>query len=65
MKWVLIFALYSGGHLDTMQQAKFSTKEMCNAGAQQISKTFAGKADMFQYSCVPNSKQKEKGVHRA
>lgn len=60
MSWLLIFSLYSGGHLDTMQQAKFSTKEMCIAGASQISKTFSDKSDMFKWTCISLKKSKEK-----
>ena len=60
MSWLLIFTLYSGGHMDTMQQAKFSTKEMCIDGASQISKTFADKAEVFKWACIAVSKKNNK-----
>jgi hypothetical protein len=60
MAWLLIFALYSNGHLDTMQQVKFSTKEMCLQGASQIVAEFADRRDQIKSVCLALRKERGK-----
>jgi hypothetical protein len=52
MKWLLLLAIYSNGHMTQLHSDRFATKEVCEASGKEAQAAFAAKDQEIKFVCL-------------
>lgn len=59
MKWLLLIAIYSGGHMTQFSNVKFATKEICEASGQWLTALYKPTVEEIKFICLENTTRKK------